>query len=49
MSKQVILVLNVGSSSIKFALYPADLECFDGDVPQILRGKIAGIGVSPEF
>ena len=49
MSKQVILVLNVGSSSIKFALYPADLECFDGDVPQILRGKIAGIGVAPEL
>ena len=44
---QVILVLNVGSSSIKFALYPADLEDYDGDVPQILRGKIACIGVAP--
>lgn len=44
---QVILVLNVGSSSIKFALYPADLVGYVGDMPQILRGKIAGIGVAP--
>ena len=40
----VILVLNVGSSSIKFATYPAA-----GDEAPILRGKIAGIGTKPEF
>lgn len=49
MSKQVVLVLNTGSSSIKFALYPADTEQFDGGAMQILRGKIAGIGVAPEL
>ena len=40
-----ILVLNVGSSSVKFAVYP-DVE---GTSPPILRGKIAGIGTNPVF
>lgn len=40
----VILVLNVGSSSIKFATYAAA-----GDEAPTLRGKIAGIGTAPEF
>lgn len=41
----VILVLNVGSSSIKVAAYPAS---DDGEAP-VLRGKIAGIGTAPTF
>ena len=40
-----ILVLNAGSSSIKFAVYPSA----PGSPPPILRGKIAGIGTSPVF
>ncbi len=40
-----ILVLNAGSSSIKFAVYP----CTPGSAPPILRGKIAGIGTNPVF
>ena len=39
----VVLVLNVGSSSVKFALYPKGAD----DAPPILRGKIAGIGTDP--
>ena len=40
-----ILVLNAGSSSLKFALFPVD-----GSTPTaILRGKIAGIGTTPVF
>ena len=42
---EVILVLNVGSSSIKFAIYPAA----EDDSPPILRGKISGIGTGPEL
>jgi acetate kinase len=42
---EVILVLNVGSSSVKFALYPKGAD----DAPPILRGKIAGIGTDPVF
>ncbi|WP_347311811.1 acetate/propionate family kinase [Defluviimonas sp. SAOS-178_SWC] len=40
----IILVLNVGSSSIKFAAYPAG-----GNETPMLRGKIAGIGTDPRF
>ncbi|VAW02507.1 Acetate kinase [hydrothermal vent metagenome] len=40
-----ILVINSGSSSIKFALYPAGS---DGDQP-LIKGKIAGIGQAPDF
>lgn len=40
-----ILVLNAGSSSLKFAVYPD----VDGAPPPILRGKIAGIGADPTF
>jgi len=40
-----ILVLNVGSSSVKFAVYP-DVESTGAP---ILRGKIAGIGTDPVF
>lgn len=39
-----ILVLNAGSSSIKFALHPADSE----SAPEI-RGKITGVGRDPAF
>ena len=41
----VVLVLNVGSSSVKFALYPTGAD----DAHPILRGKIAGIGTDPVF
>ena len=41
----VILVLNAGSSSIKFALY--DVEMADGG--ERLRGQIDGIGDAPRF
>lgn len=40
-----ILILNVGSSSLKFAVYP-DTQ---GASPAILRGKISRIGVQPVF
>ena len=40
-----ILVLNAGSSSLKFAVYPYA----PGSPPPILRGKIAGIGTNPVF
>jgi acetate kinase len=39
----VILTVNSGSSSIKFALFPAD----DPQADAIMRGKIAGIGRQP--
>ena len=38
-----ILVLNAGSSSLKFAVYPA------GAGNAILKGKVAGIGTAPVF
>lgn len=40
-----ILVLNAGSSSLKFAVYPNT----EGAPVAILRGKIAGIGTVPVF
>jgi acetate kinase len=40
-----ILVLNAGSSSLKFAVYPVE----DGAPAPILRGKIARIGNDPTF
>ncbi len=40
-----ILVLNAGSSSLKFAVYPDTV----GPSSAILRGKIAGIGTNPVF
>jgi acetate kinase len=40
-----LLVLNAGSSSIKFAVYRTD-----GESPErLVRGKLDGIGVRPEF
>jgi acetate kinase len=42
---QAILVLNAGSSSLKFAVYPAQA----GQDEPLLRGKIAGIGAEPVF
>ena len=41
---ETILVLNVGSSSIKFAVYPAD-----EDAGPVLAGTIDGIGRSPKL
>lgn len=38
-----ILVLNAGSSSLKFAIYPDEA----GEPSAVLRGKIAGIGGDP--
>lgn len=40
-----ILVLNAGSSSLKFAVYPVA----DDKMPPLVRGKIAGIGSAPVF
>jgi acetate kinase len=40
-----LLVLNAGSSSLKFALY----EAAAGDPAPLLRGQFAGIGRQPEF
>jgi len=40
-----ILVLNAGSSSIKFALYPAA----NTDETPLISGKIEGIGRAPDF
>ena len=40
-----ILVLNAGSSSLKFAVYPVA----DDKKPPLVRGKIAGIGSAPVF
>lgn len=42
---RAILVLNSGSSSIKFALYSAD----GNDEQALLTGKISGIGRAPRF
>jgi acetate kinase len=42
----VVLVLNAGSSSLKFSVYDA------GDAPALrsnVRGQIEGIGTSPRF
>jgi acetate kinase len=40
----VILVLNAGSSSIKFAIYPIEAEA-----SAVILGKVAGIGRAPVF
>jgi len=40
-----ILVINSGSSSIKFALYPVD----GANEYPLIKGKIAGIGRAPDF
>lgn len=40
-----ILVLNAGSSSLKFAVYTRN----DGTLAAVMRGKIAGIGTKPTF
>lgn len=39
-----LVVLNAGSSSIKFAVFAAQ-----GDLPLLLRGQIEGLGVSPRL
>lgn len=41
----VVLVVNAGSSSIKFALYP----CAGNDKTPVLNGKISSIGRAPDF
>lgn len=40
-----ILVLNAGSSSLKFAVHLAE----NPDAPPLIRGKITGIGTAPAF
>ncbi len=40
-----VLVINSGSSSIKFALYPMSSG---GEIP-LIRGKVSGIGRAPDF
>jgi acetate kinase len=43
---EVVLVLNAGSSSLKFAVY----RCVaDGDWPLLSRGQVEGIGTSPRM
>ena len=42
----IVLVLNAGSSSLKFAVY---LRVPDGDWPLLSRGQIEGIGTSPRM
>jgi acetate kinase len=42
-----LLILNAGSSSLKFALFAPPLG--DADPRLMLRGQIAGIGVAPSF
>lgn len=45
MRMNVILVMNAGSSSIKFAIYPASADQQDA----LVHGKIAAIGTQPVF
>jgi acetate kinase len=42
-----LLILNAGSSSLKFALFAPPLG--DAGPRLMLRGQIAGIGVAPSF
>ncbi len=44
-----ILVLNAGSSSLKFALFEAGGAAAGDDPELMLRGQIEGIGRAPEF
>ena len=41
----VVLVINSGSSSIKFGLYPSN----EASNSPVIRGKISGIGRAPDF
>lgn len=41
----VVVVINSGSSSLKFALYPCDANRLD----PLVRGKVTGIGRNPEL
>lgn len=43
-NERVVLVLNAGSSSIKFAIYSAA-----NDAERLMRGEIGGIGTHPRF
>lgn len=47
MSDSGILVLNAGSSSLKFAVFGVPEE--GADFPVVLRGQVSGIGSSPVF
>lgn len=47
MSDTGVLVLNAGSSSLKFAVFRVAAD--DGDPSPVLRGQLAGIGSSPVF
>jgi acetate kinase len=42
---KLVLVLNAGSSSIKFAIY----EDSEADLIETWRGQIEGIGTAPRF
>ncbi len=44
-----LLVLNSGSSSLKFALYDADPAEDSGEPEMFLRGQITGLDATPEF
>src|SRR5581483_4864607 len=44
-SHGILLVLNAGSSSIKFAIYSANGDARD----RLARGEIEGIGTTPRF
>ena len=43
--QDVVLTLNSGSSSLKFAIYPTTGD----DALPLIRGKVSGIGRQPEF
>lgn len=47
--REIILVLNAGSSSIKFALFDAAAATDGQDPALLLRGQIEGIGGAPRF
>ncbi|MBD3897545.1 acetate/propionate family kinase [Halomonas sp. ML-15] len=45
----LVLVLNSGSSSLKFALFEAAEGCSPEALPVVLRGQISGLGASPRW
>ena len=44
-----IAVVNAGSSSVKFAIYPAATDADGGEPAAMVRGQVAGLGVEPRL
>ncbi|MBM3949820.1 MAG: acetate/propionate family kinase [Rhodospirillales bacterium] len=44
-----IAVINAGSSSVKFAIYPAATDADGGEPAAMVRGQVAGLGVEPRL